>query len=336
MSDLSPFNTSVDMPHRVIVSTGARLHFGLLAHAPQAKRQFGGVGLMVEHPGFQLSAEVCDDATETDHYTGPDAWRQRVLDAVQRSRETPLPAVPKCQWILTTSIDQHVGLGSGTQLALAVAQAYAALQGETSLGPTALAHRAGRGLRSALGIHGFQEGGLLVDGGKRSKEQISPAVARVAWPTEWPLLLVRPRNACGLCGAAEINAFANLAPMSDAVSAQLCQLALLELLPATLERDFEACSEALFQFGRLVGEYFAPAQGGTYSTPQTTSLVKHLRDQGIRGVGQSSWGPTAFVMCPTPQMAQQLRNDLLAGEWQDCEILCTTAKNAGAKVEISE
>ena len=322
------------MPHRVTVSTGARLHFGLLAHATQAKRQFGGVGLMVDRPGFRLTAEVCDRRETPDQYSGPDVWRQRVLDVVRHCRALSAPSVVNYQWSLSETIDQHVGLGSGTQLALAVARAYSALQND-ELEATELARRAGRGLRSSLGIHGFLVGGLLVEAGKRSAEQISPAVARVAWPEDWQLLLIRPRTVRGLCGTAEIQAFANLPPLSAAVSAQLCQLALLELLPATLEQDFAACSEALFQFGRIVGDYFAPVQGGTYCTPQITSLVKYLREQGIRGVGQSSWGPTAFVMCPDKRSAEQLPNDLVGQGWDDCEILCTSAKNSGAKVEIS-
>lgn len=322
------------MPSRVTVSTGARLHFGLLAHAPQAKRQFGGVGLMVEHPGFQLSAARLDTAQGIDDYSGPEVWRQRVLDVVRNCRAISPSPGSSYQWNVLSAIEHHVGLGSGTQLALAVARAYATLQGDSVLDTTELARRAGRGLRSALGIHGFQEGGLLLEGGKRSTQQVSPAVARVTWPEDWQLLLVRPRDVRGLCGAAEIEAFAKLPPMSAAVSAQLCQLALLELLPAALEHDFDACSEALFQFGRLVGEYFAPAQGGIYASPRITSLVRKLRDQGIRGVGQSSWGPTAFVMCPDIRSAAQLRDDLTGNGWDDCEILCTSAKNAGAKLEM--
>lgn len=323
------------MPSRVTVSTGARLHFGLLAHAPQAKRQFGGVGLMVESPGFDLTAEVCDNRCGADIYSGPEVWRQRVLDVVQRCRGLATSIVPPYQWSLSGTIDHHVGLGSGTQLALAVAHAYSRLKGADGLDSTELARRAGRGLRSALGIHGFLEGGLLVEGGKRSTEHVAPAVARVAWPEDWKLLLIRPRNVRGLCGAAEIEAFAKLDPMLEAVSAKLCQLTLLELLPAVLEHDFDAGSEAVFQFGRLVGEYFAPAQGGTYFTPQIRSLVAYLRDQGIRGVGQSSWGPTAFVMCPDNRSAEHLQGDLSGKEWSDCEILCTSAKNEGAKVEVS-
>ena len=328
-----PPATCPDMPHRVIVSTGARLHFGLLAHAPLAGRQFGGVGLMVDHPGFQLEVEVAPHGEPADHYSGPEVWRQRVLDVVQRCRELAPTASESCLWTLEKSILPHVGLGSGTQLSLAVARAYSALSDKSALTATELAHLAGRGLRSALGIHGFEQGGLLVEAGKLSTEQVSPAVSRVDWPDDWRLLLVRPTNAIGLCGSSEIQAFANLLPMPDAVSARLCQITLLELLPAVLEADYETCAEALFQFGRLVGDYFAPAQGGTYSTPRIRDLVQHLREQGIRGVGQSSWGPTAFVMCPNRSMADELRGDLLQTGWGDCEILCVAARNEGAKME---
>ena len=35
----------------------SRLHFGLLAWGPNAPRQFGGVGLMVDHPGLTITTE---------------------------------------------------------------------------------------------------------------------------------------------------------------------------------------------------------------------------------------------------------------------------------------
>lgn len=312
------------------------MHFGLLAHAPQARRQFGGVGLMVEHPGFGLTAEpAIDPATADDSYLGPDIWRCRVLETARRCREITGVNGHPYQWTLTESIDPHVGLGSGTQLALAVAAGWSALQGLHLPDATELARRAGRGLRSALGIHGFHHGGLIVEAGKRVTEQVSPAVSRLDWPDEWQVLLVRPQRTYGLCGTAEINAFAHLPPMPESTSAQLCRLTLLELLPGLLERDFETCTEAIYEFGRLVGDYFAPAQGGTYSTPEIRSLVTYLREQGIRGVGQTSWGPTAFVICPNPSLAHSLTRDLQARAWGDCDFLTTGPRNVGAKVETT-
>lgn len=288
---------------------------------------------MVDQPGIQLQVECRDASSTGDAYSGPDIWADRLLEVVQRCRELAPGVPPSCQWTLSHTILPHVGLGSGTQLALAVARAYTTLHGQTDCPVTDLANRAGRGLRSALGIHGFQQGGLIVEVGKRSSDQISPAVSRIEWPADWRMVLVRPTDVAGLSGAAEIKAFSTLAPMAKALSARLCQITLLEFLPAVLEHDFEMASEGLFQFGRLVGEYFSPAQGGTYSTPQIRSLVQYVREQGFHGSGQTSWGPTGFVMCPNADAATQLMADLRSKSWGECEILMTGPRNSGATVE---
>ena len=41
----------------VTVSTGSRLHFGLLTHRPKSGREFGGVGVMLESPGWTIRVE---------------------------------------------------------------------------------------------------------------------------------------------------------------------------------------------------------------------------------------------------------------------------------------
>jgi predicted sugar kinase len=147
------------------------------------------------------------------------------------------------------------------------------------------------------------------------------------------MLLVRPRAACGLSGAAELAAFAELAPMPAATTDRLCRIVLLELLPAILEGDGPRCGEALYAFGYAVGEYFAPAQHGIYADPRMARLVEHLRQSGIRGVGQSSWGPTLFVLCPDETQAASLIADLAKTEWSDCEYTIAAPLNTGAALE---
>jgi beta-ribofuranosylaminobenzene 5'-phosphate synthase len=326
---------------QVTVTTGARLHFGLLAHAPKASRQFGGVGLMVERPGFQVSVSNVStssfpDDSPIDAYSGPPDWRHRVLDVVRHCRERSHDRQPpfRAHWELTSTIPSHIGLGSGTQLGLAVAQAWTAFQhGEAESDATKLAGLAGRGLRSALGIHGFQLGGLLVEAGKRSSEQISPIVARADFPAEWRIVLICPRGELGLSGTAEITAFAALPAMSNACSAELCRIVLMELLPAVHEADFAVCSDALFRFGWMIGEYFAPAQGGVFASRRMAKLVDWLRQNGIAGVGQSSWGPMLFSLCPDAITADALQADLRASDWGDCDTLSVAGKNSGAKIQ---
>lgn len=201
----------------------------------------------------------------------------------------------------------HAGLGSGTQTALALAAALARLAGEADIAAVELARRVGRGARSALGIHGFQRGGVLVEAGKRTPDEISPLVARLPFPAEWRWLLFTPPNAHGLSGYAERSAFARLGAMPAATTDRLCRLVLMDLLPSVVTADFDAASAAIHEFGRLNGEFFAPIQGGLFADPRMAQIADWLISQGCRGVGQSSWGPTLFALCPNHPTAESLQ-----------------------------
>src|SRR6185437_1004041 len=91
----------------------------------------------------------------------------------------------------------------------------------------------------------------------------------------------------------EVEAFSRLtaAPSDPARTDVLCRLVLLGLLPALVERDADAFGEAVYEFNARVGEAFAPVQGGVYASARIAELVAFVRGQGVRGVGQSSWGP---------------------------------------------
>src|SRR5439155_19963339 len=141
-------------------------------------------------------------------------------------------------------------------------------------------------------------GGLLVEGGKTDRDEIAPLLAHQPFPEDWHVLLILPRGLQGAHGAREQEAFARLADHASNLSRTeaLCRLVLLGMLPALAEHDLPAFGEALYDFNRRVGEMFAPWQSGVYAHPQTTELIAWLRQQGVRGVGQSSWGPAVFAV----------------------------------------
>jgi beta-RFAP synthase len=175
----------------------------------------------------------------------------------------------------------------------------------------------------------------LIEGGKWSPEAISPLVARADVPPQWRFVLMRPRGAVGLSGAEERQGFAQLSPMPATTTDRLCRLALLQLVPAVIEADFEHCAEALSEFGRLVGEYFAPIQGGVYADPQMRELAERLHARGIRGLCQSSWGPTLFALCPDVVAAQSLVNEISTESGStNLELTIAEPLNRGATVEI--
>lgn len=315
----------------ITVQTAARLHFGLLALQASSGRNFGGVGLMVHTPGgvVSLEASECDECV-----ADPEVIPRLIHWRDEYRRRGPVAhPLPPCRIRLSQSIPAHTGLGSGTQTSLALAAAMSWLSGEGVVLARELARRIGRGARSALGIHGFEQGGLLVEGGKRQSEEISPLVARLDFPNEWRVLLVSPKNRRGLSGDAERAAFSNLAPMPAALTEALCRIVLMELLPAVASADFSSAAGALQEFGRLNGTHFAPIQGGVFADPQMAELACWLTDNGCVGLGQSSWGPTLWVLCPNEFDALRRREQItLHPAGNACTIQITAAKNTGATI----
>src|ERR1700733_9284962 len=154
------------MSAAIQISTGARLHFGFFAHAGQETLRagapdYGGVGLMIDSPGFVLAASAdkpdqagrhdtsaggseveaslyevrCNlknaRAAESGPFAAPpvEVWQQlehRALKFIERyrthrSRGNRPP--PSCKLELRSAIPSHRGLGAGTQLGLAVGKA---------------------------------------------------------------------------------------------------------------------------------------------------------------------------------------------------------------------
>src|SRR5271157_1469631 len=111
--------------------TASRLHFGLLGWGPQAPRQFGGVGLMIEAPGIEPRAEPAPNWS----FAGPLANRvQDTLRQIQERRSQPpvdRPEVAPARIQVVTAPPDHVGLGVGTQLSLAVVRLILKLAGDS-------------------------------------------------------------------------------------------------------------------------------------------------------------------------------------------------------------
>ena len=321
------------MTRQIEITTGARLHFGLLSHAPATGGQFGGAGLMIDSPRFRIIVQP----DERDVVEGNEEARIRCQQFVSMYRQN-CPAhcqPPQCRILIQESVPLHRGLGSGTQLGMAVARGLSLMAGDADADEFVLARRANRGARSALGIHGFTQGGFLVDGGKRAGRDIGSLAAHAEFPPQWRLLLVTPAGKVGLAGTAESDAFSHLPGMPLCVTGRLRRIALMQLLPAVINTDFDTFADALFEFGRTVGEYFAPVQAGTYANPEMRQLVERLRNRGVQGVGQTSWGPTIFALTPDDASAERLEAEISADEqWSGCRFQIAAPMNSGAVVTI--
>jgi beta-RFAP synthase len=261
--------------------------------------QFGGVGLMIEQPAVDVTITPASAFAATGSLTG------RVVKTVGKLTELwNMSAAPACNFHVEAP-REHSGLGVGTQLALSVAVGIRHFLGGGPIPVPILSNRLGRGARSSIGTIGFEHGGLIVDFGKYPGEWCS-SFRREAVPSDWRFVLLCRREAQGLTGEAEAAAFKRLPPVPETVTAELQRITNEELTAAVAQKDCAAFGDAVYRFGRLAGECFAPMQGGPFASSETAQLVEAVRDYGIPGVGQSSWGPTIFAVTADEKEAQSL------------------------------
>ena len=284
---------------RVFVDAPARLHFGVLDLRGDLGRRFGGIGAAVPAPSLLLEARPAAELKAE----GPDG--ARALEFARRfARYHDIDL--RLHFCIHRAIPAHAGLGSGTQLALAVARASAELLGlPTEV--TALARAVDRGRRSGVGTWTFAHGGFVLEGGRTpGAERVAPLLARLPFPAAWRAVVAVPRGKPGLAGDDEAAAFARLPSPSAHDVERVAHLVLMQLLPALAEADLTGFGAALGEVQRVTGSWFAPAQGAVFAPGETGELVERLRAWGAVGVGQSSWGPAVYGIVGDPGASQAL------------------------------
>lgn len=312
------------------VDAPARLHFGFLDLDGGLGRRFGSLGLTIEAFATRLSLTPA---------ASPSVAGVAELDRVPRllarlGRSLPLPPLAVT---VETAIPAHAGLGSGTQLGLALGVG-AARAAELEVGSREIAHLLERGARSGIGIGAFDRGGFLVDGGRGAEGEAPPIVARLDFPPAWRVLLVLEATRAGLHGAGEREAFGTLPPFAPELAGHLCRLVLMQLLPGLVGGDLDAAGRAIGEVQRRVGDHFAPAQGARFASPAVAEVLAWLEAQGVAGIGQSSWGPTGFALLGNEDDAQHLRRAAgvrFGSRHPGLRLVVTRGRNDGALVAPS-
>jgi len=333
MSALMPPVSRIEATSAVGVCAAGRLHLGFLDPSGSLGRRFGSIGLVVD--GFQTEVAIASAARDEWHADTPSGAAQldRAVACVQRLREQCGRVAPLALR-LRSALPVHAGLGSGTQLALAVGRAFARWQG-LDLPTATLAAWLGRGQRSGIGIAGFDQGGLLVDGGPGADASPAPLLARLPVPEAWRVVVVLDERVQGLSGARERQAIAALPALARPQAAELCHQVLMRVLPGVACAEFAAFAAGVNRVQELLGAHFAPAQGGSaWTSASVGRLLQWVRGHAGDGaaVGQSSWGPTGFAIVPSAAAAQRLLDAARAAGVIDAALVLRTvaARNRGA------
>ena len=315
------------MINSVTVRAPARLHLGFLDMNGELGRRFGSLGLAID--AYETRVTVRRAAQLS--VRGLQAERARGILA-------KLTAAIGDEASFAVSIDSaipaHQGLGSGTQLALALSTGLQHLTGCANdlLQAAMLTQRGGR---SGAGVGLFQTGGFVVDGGHGARPSIPPIISRAAFPEAWRIILVADPSQRGVSGPDEAEAFAALPKFLPLRAGEICRRVLMQVLPGLAEADISSFGAGISAIQAIVGDYFAPVQGGSrFKSRAVEALLHDLASLGATGIGQSSWGPTGFAFVSDAPTAEKLEAETRskAAEMR-LDIGICKALNRGAMIE---
>jgi beta-ribofuranosylaminobenzene 5'-phosphate synthase len=316
------------------VSTGGRLHFGFANLSLSHERLYGGLGLALREPRTVVAASVAEELACDD----PDA-------AAYARRALGLLDVPGARIVVERSLPRHVGVGSGTQLALAtltaVARAY-----EVDASVRELAPELGRGGRSGVGVATFESGGFVLDAGHPTARFTTSRPADGEWtvpavtaahriPTDWRFLLVLPAVEPGRSGEAEDASMRAAVERADPeVADRIAGVLTRRVLPSISTGNAEQFGSAVEEVGRLNGAWYADEQGGTYRPPVGEMVATLSERPAVFGAGQSSWGPAVYGVtdATNADAAREAGEAALAAADVDGAVRLVRGRNRGARV----
>ncbi|MFA1611469.1 beta-ribofuranosylaminobenzene 5'-phosphate synthase family protein [Halobellus rubicundus] len=319
---------------RVRVATGARLHFGFGNLSLDHERLYGGLGVGLDAPRTVVTAEPADDVA-----CAHDLGREYAERAVE------LLGVSGASVAVESTLPRHVGLGSGTQLALATLAAVARAHG---CDPRARsrAPELGRAGRSGVGVAAFKRGGVVVDGGHPSEAftperpadgtwETPPVAIRRDVPEGWRFLLVVPEADVGRNGECEDESMRCVITDADpGVADRIAGVVLRRLLPALADGSAARFGAAVERIDRLNGRWYADEQSGIYREPVGTLVDFLSSEPSCFGVGQSSWGPCVYGVTDVDHAdaARRAGEEALRSAGLDGEVRVVAGRNEGAEI----
>lgn len=287
----------------VVVEAPARLHLGLIDLHGGIGRVDGGIGVTLMAPTLKLEAERSATLTVSG---GGEEVQARVRDAARRVLGH-LGTSGGAAITIRRSIPRHVGLGSGTQTALAAGAAVSRLYG-AALTTREIARIVGRGGTSGIGTAAFESGGFVLDGGHSfgpsgEKQEFRPSAAsagvspapisaRLPFPDDWRIVLAIPRRGQTVGGEREVDLFREHCPVPLDEVRQVCHEVVMRLLPGVAGHDLEVFASSV---NALQALGFKRVEVNLQE-PVVRALIAGLREAGAACAGLSSFGPTVYAV----------------------------------------
>jgi beta-ribofuranosylaminobenzene 5'-phosphate synthase len=241
----------------------------------------------------------------------------------------------------------HVGLGSKTQLSLAIATAIMKLKQINNISIKELTRLMERGGTSGIGWRGFTSGGFIVDAGHefgvgKEKETYLPSSAstsadpaltifRHPIPEHWRFVLVIPNIKKGAYGDEEVSIFQTHAPIPKTEVNEVSHQILMKIIPGILKKDIVCFGEGLKRiqsigFKRIEIEL---------QHDIVKNILKFFKEYKVKAYGMSSFGPSVVAITESDEEANVLLREvqkLISG--YGGHIYICKPNNFGAKIEV--
>lgn len=318
-------------PSKIEVMAPSRLHFGLIDLSLKGYRIDGGVGLALKSPNLKVTIHKAEESVNDS------------MKVLLQECAAAVGADITNEWSVTLEGDlrRHVGLGSGTQLRLALAAAALACV-ESTRPLTEVAPALGRAGTSGIGSWGFWLGGVLADGGhdRSTKGQAAPSSAtrprrmpplmhRGSFP--WITVVAIARGLKSVFGDVEKTLFQELTPVPKQETAAVYALTYGQLLPAAYEKDFNSFCSALEDYQALGFK----SREIAFQGDAAVGAMETMRRAGLSGVGMSSWGPAFFGFTTSHGLARSIAEQL-ADSSQFEAAWTSEASASGAEMSIDD
>ncbi len=316
------------------IKTGCRLHLGFMDLNGDLGRLYGSIGISLRKPNTIVTIRKDKELV----INGGD--EKRIFEIVDTFGKH-YRLEPRARIHLEMNIPEHVGLGSGTQLALAISAGLAKLF-DIKADTRELSIIMGRGRRSGIGVACFEKGGLVIDSGQKTTGEVSllqppDVVFRHKFPEDWRFIIVIPVTERGLSGREENEVFKCINPSRE-ISERICRLVQIKLLPSLIEEDIKEFGSALTDIDRKTGMFFDKAQGGIHKNEMAFSMIECMLGAGAYGGGQSSWGPALYALgdkMNSKVIADCIKRFLHSKNMRG-DVLISSCNNRGAQIKILE
>lgn len=332
---------------KIRITTPCRIHLSLIDENGYTGRVDGGIGLMLDRPNviFEATNNAEEFKIEAHKY-----YRESI-EVINEQASKIFKAFninnKNFHFNLKRYFPSHVGLGSKTQLSLAIAVAITKLKNVNDTSLKNLTRLVNRGGTSGIGWRGFEKGGFIVDAGHefgkgKEKETFLPSSAskkanpaltilRYPIPEHWRFVLVIPNVKKGAYGDEEISIFQSHAPIPKVEVNEVSHQILMKIVPGIIKEDLECFGAGL---KRIQSIGFKKIEISLQHEIVKKTLA-FFEEYGVKAYGMSSFGPSVIGIVGSDEEANKLLKAVqMHLNGNGGHIYLCKPNNCGAKIEL--